>query len=157
MQWTVVLCWKRKVKGSGEKCLSREKHSCQNLFKHEKQNNNQKKLNLLKFCWIDLFSLYVLFSHYRPCDVTLWNCFLQKLRYPRAYSCITNEETEGKVRWELPLVWIAKIKPTRSIETDATRKKRPLQNAGNKKWDHTGCKLWLSLCLNKGCMYVYVV
>ena len=106
--------------------------------------------------WIDLFSLYVLFSHYRPCDVTPGNCFLQKSRYPRAYSCI-NEKTEGKVPWVLYLVWIGKIKPTRSISTDATRKKRPLQNAGNKKWDHTGCKLWLSLCLNKGCMYVYVV
>ena len=33
---------------------------------------------------IDLFTLHVLFSHYRPCDVTPGNCFFQMSRFPRA-------------------------------------------------------------------------
>ena len=36
--------------------------------------------------WIDLFSLYVLFSHDRSCDNTLENCFFQILSYSHASS-----------------------------------------------------------------------
>ena len=41
---------------------------------------------------IDLFCLYVLFSHFRPCD----DCFFQKSRSPQVDACTTNETTKGK-------------------------------------------------------------
>ena len=49
---------------------------------------------------MDLFSLYILFSHFRPCDVTLGNSFFQMSSYARAYVCITHEKTKGKFPWE---------------------------------------------------------
>ena len=39
---------------------------------------------------MDLFSLYVLFSHFRPRGVTLGNCFFQMSSYVRAYVCIVS-------------------------------------------------------------------
>ena len=39
---------------------------------------------------MDLFSLYVLFSHFRPRDFTLENSFFQMSSYARAYVCITH-------------------------------------------------------------------
>ena len=45
---------------------------------------------------IDLFSLYVLFSHFRPCDATRGNSFFQMSSYARANVHIINEKTRGK-------------------------------------------------------------
>ena len=45
---------------------------------------------------IDLFSLYVLFSHFRPRDATRGNSFFQMSSYARANLRITNEKTKGK-------------------------------------------------------------
>ena len=45
---------------------------------------------------IDLFSLYVLFSHFRPFDATGGNSFFQMSAYARANVRITNEKTKGK-------------------------------------------------------------
>ena len=39
---------------------------------------------------MDLFTLYVLFSHFRPRDLTLENSFFQMSSYARAYVCITH-------------------------------------------------------------------
>ena len=41
---------------------------------------------------IHLFSLYVLFSHFRPCDATRGNSFFQMLSYACANVRITNEK-----------------------------------------------------------------
>ena len=49
---------------------------------------------------MDLFSLYVLFSHFRPRDVTLGNSFFQMWSYTRSHVCITYEKTKGKFHWE---------------------------------------------------------
>ena len=45
---------------------------------------------------IDLFSLYILFSHLRPRDATRGNSFFQMSSYARANLRITNEKTKGK-------------------------------------------------------------
>ena len=43
---------------------------------------------------IDLFSLYVLFSHFRPRDATRGNSFFQMSSYARANVRITNEKKQ---------------------------------------------------------------
>ena len=49
------------------------------------------------FCFpIDLFGLYILFSHFRPRDATPGNSFFQMSSYARANLRITNEKTKGK-------------------------------------------------------------
>ena len=48
------------------------------------------------FTEIDLFSLYILFSHFRPRDATRGNSFFQMSSYARANLRITNEKTKGK-------------------------------------------------------------
>ena len=45
---------------------------------------------------IDLFSLYILFSHVRPRDATRGNSFFQMSSYARANLRITSEKTKGK-------------------------------------------------------------
>ena len=45
-------------------------------------------------CVMDLFSLYILFSHFRPRDATLGNSFFQRSSY--AHARINYEETKGK-------------------------------------------------------------
>ena len=45
---------------------------------------------------IDLFSLYILFSHFRPRDATRGNSFFQMSSYARVNLRITNEKTKGK-------------------------------------------------------------
>ena len=45
---------------------------------------------------IDLFSFYVLFSHFRPRDATRGNSFFQMSSYARANVRTTNERTKGK-------------------------------------------------------------
>ena len=47
-----------------------------------------------------LFSLYLLFSHFRPRDVTPGNSFFQMSSYARAHVRITYEKTKGKFPWE---------------------------------------------------------
>ena len=44
---------------------------------------------------IDLFSLYVLFSHFRPRDATRGNSLFQMSSYAPANVRITNEKTKG--------------------------------------------------------------
>ena len=45
---------------------------------------------------IDLFSVYVLFSHFRPRDATPGNSFFQMSSYARANVRLTNKKTKGK-------------------------------------------------------------
>ena len=45
---------------------------------------------------IDLFSLYILFSHFRPRDATRGSSFFQMSSYAHANLRITNEKTKGK-------------------------------------------------------------
>ena len=45
---------------------------------------------------IDLFGLYILFSHFRPRDATRGNSFFQMSSYARANLRIINEKTKGK-------------------------------------------------------------
>ena len=61
---------------------------------------------------MDLFSLYVLFSHFRPRDVTPGNSFFQMSSSARAYVCITYEKTKRKFPWEHDVVWNGKTKRT---------------------------------------------
>ena len=53
-------------------------------------------LCIVEIIIIDLFSLYVLFSHFRPCDATPENTFFQVSSYARANVRITCEKTKGK-------------------------------------------------------------
>ena len=46
---------------------------------------------------IDLFGLYILFSHFRPRDVTRGDSFFQMSSYARANLRITNEKIKGKL------------------------------------------------------------
>ena len=46
---------------------------------------------------IDLFSLYVLFSHFRPRDATRGNSFFQMSSYARANVRITNDRNKRKI------------------------------------------------------------
>ena len=52
--------------------------------------------NGVYFIVIDLFSLYVLFSHFRPRDATLGNSFFQRSSYACAHARTNYEETKGK-------------------------------------------------------------
>ena len=56
-------------------------------------------INLRVSVRIDLFSLYILFSHFRPRDATRGNSFFQMSSYARANLRITNEKTKGKFPW----------------------------------------------------------
>ena len=47
-------------------------------------------------CTMDLFSLYVLFSHLRQRDATLGNSFFQMSSYAHACVRITYEKRNGK-------------------------------------------------------------
>ena len=82
---------------------------------------------------IDLFSLYILFSHFRPRDATRGNSFFQMLSYERANLRITNEKTKGKIpmrasrglKWEnkmyklkRSIVQLVNVKPI--LVSDAT-------------------------------------
>ena len=47
---------------------------------------------------IDLFRLYVLYSHFRPCDSTRGNSFFQMSSYAHANVCITtNAKNKRKI------------------------------------------------------------
>ena len=61
---------------------------------------------------IDLFSLYILFSHFRPRDATRGNSFFQMSSYARANLHITNEKTKGKFPWGHHMVWNEKTRCT---------------------------------------------
>ena len=65
---------------------------------------------------IDVLSLHLLFSHYRPRDGTPENWFFFEFRlmnvHPRAYICIINEKTKGNPG-KHHVVWIEKTKQTR--------------------------------------------
>ena len=60
---------------------------------------------------IDLFSLYVLFSHFRPRDATRGNSFFQMSTYARANVRITNEKNKRQIpmrssrglKWEIKM------------------------------------------------------
>ena len=68
---------------------------------------------------LDLFSLYVLFSHFRPRDATRGNSFFQMSSYARANVRITNDKNRRKIpmRASRGLKWENKMcKLKRSIE-----------------------------------------
>ena len=70
---------------------------------------------------IDLFSLYILFSHFRPRDATRGNSFFQMSSYARANLRITNEKNKRKIpmRASRGLKWENKMyKLKRSIPLD---------------------------------------
>ena len=71
-----------------------------------------KPLGDLRKCTIDLFSLYILFFHFRPRDATRGNSFFQMSSYARANLRITNEKTKGKFPWGHHVVWSGKTKCT---------------------------------------------
>ena len=54
---------------------------------------------------MDLFSLYVLFSHFRPRDVTLGNSFFQMWSYTHAHVCITYEKKKQKKNSLRNITW----------------------------------------------------
>jgi len=60
----------------------------------------QEKVVPIGWIWLatstDLFSLYVLFSHFRPRDATRGNSFFQMSSYARENVRISNEKTIGK-------------------------------------------------------------
>ena len=71
---------------------------------------------------IDLFSLYVLFSHFKPRDATRGNSFFQMSSYASANVRITNEKNKRKIpmRASRGLKWENKMyKPKRSITSSA--------------------------------------
>ena len=73
---------------------------------------------------IDLFSLYVLFSHFRPRDATRGNSFFQMSSYARANVRITNEKNKRKIpmRASRGLKWENKMyKLKRSIDGNQHR------------------------------------
>ena len=57
------------------------------------------ELTALYYLMFDIFSLYVLFSHFRLRDITLENTFFQILSSVRAYIRITYEKTKEKFPW----------------------------------------------------------
>ena len=67
---------------------------------------------LREFNSIDLFSLYILFSHFRPRDVTLGKTFFQMSSYAREYVRITYEKPKGKFPWEHHVVLNGKTRRT---------------------------------------------
>ena len=70
------------------------------------------KFEVSLYLIIDLFSLYILFSHFRPRDATRGNSFFQMSSYARANLRITNEKTKGKFPWGHHVVWNGKTKCT---------------------------------------------
>ena len=54
---------------------------------------------------IDLFSLYVLFSHFRPRDATRGNSFFQMSSYARANVRITNDKKRQKPNSHKGITW----------------------------------------------------
>ena len=62
--------------------------------------------------FLKLFSLCVLFSHFRPRDATLGNSFFQTSSYALANERITYEKRKGKLPWEYHVVWNGKTKRT---------------------------------------------
>ena len=65
--------------------------------REKKKEETSHKLKRASFhCTIDLFSLYILLSHFRPRDATRGNSFFQMSSYARANLRITNEKTKGK-------------------------------------------------------------
>ena len=58
---------------------------------------------------MNLFSLYVLFSHCRQHNVSPENSFFQISRLPPAYACMTNWKTKGQFPWEHHVVWIGDL------------------------------------------------
>ena len=69
---------------------------------------------------IDLFSLYVLFSHFRPRDASRGNSFFQMSSYACANVRISNEKNKRKIpmRASRGLKWETKMyKLKRSIES----------------------------------------
>ena len=58
--------------------------------------NPSENCNDMRSAIIDLFGLYILFSHFRPRDATRGNSFFQMSSYARANLRITNEKTNRK-------------------------------------------------------------
>ena len=75
---------------------------------------------------IDLFSLYVFFSHFRPRDATRGNSFFQMLSHARANVRITNDKNKRKIpmRASRGLKWENKMyKLKRSINLRASQER----------------------------------
>ena len=79
------------VVSSDNEWLSQPINSAGNCFEAPKISPE-----LTQIFAIDLFGLYILFSHFRPRDATRGNSFFQMSSYARANLRITNEKTKGK-------------------------------------------------------------
>ena len=72
---------------------------------------------------VDLFSLYVLFSHFRPRDVTRGNSFFQMSSYARANVRIINEKNKRQIpmkasrglKWQSKMYKLKRSTKTRSV------------------------------------------
>ena len=67
------------------------------LYCHSHASVQVLLVNFWKSYKIDIFSLYVLFSHFRPRDVALENGFFHMYSFACAYVRITYEKIKGKI------------------------------------------------------------
>ena len=74
--------------------VTTSRHLLQNRA-HTLPTRKQRVYSVICFL-IDLFSLYGLFSHFRPRDATRGNSFFQMSSHARANLRITNAKTKGK-------------------------------------------------------------
>ena len=86
-----------------------------------------KMITRIERFWIDLFGLYILFSHFRPRDATRGNSFFQMSSYARANLRITNDKTKGKFPWGHHVVWNGKTKCTSRKGLLTVEKPKPKQ------------------------------
>ena len=86
--------------------------------------------HVLKIMSIDLFSLYVLFSHFRPRDATRGNSLFQMSSYARANVRITNKKNKRKIpmkasrglKWENKMYKLKRSIIWRIFPVDALKK-----------------------------------
>ena len=98
----------------------------------------------------DLFSLYVLFSHFRPRDATRGNSFFQMSSYACANVRIINDKNKRKIpmRASRGLKWENKMyKPKGSIAPDATAERARSYFQRIKKLHNLKCSLNNNSCI----------
>ena len=101
---------------------------------------------------IDLFSLYVLFSHFRPRDATRGNSFFQMSSYARANLRITNEK--GKENSHVGITWSEMGKQdvqAEKVYCDTQTTKPVLRNHALRNRLLLGCDTFILLvsCINR--------
>ena len=105
------------------------------LKRQEKTTSKTKRHRCGECDSIDLFSLYALFSHFRPRDATRGNSFFLMSSYARANVRITNEQNKRKIpmRASRGLQWENKMyKLKRSIATSRPHDNRTRKRFGDR-------------------------